>query len=176
MQRWFRLCLLTIATIGTVAFGVAAYAQEGTVHIVRDGETLTSIAQRYHTTVDALIVANHLADGNALYVGERLVIPGTAPQAVPAKSSPGTYTVQSGDTLIGIANQYGLSVDQLMAANKLTDPSLVRIGQVLKIPHADDSGGSTASTLPPLPDGQQTLPPTGNGPAISVEIANGHLV
>ncbi len=172
MQR-LRVWFLIVVTVSVLASGLVAYAQDGTVHIVRDGETLTSIAQRYHTSVDALIAANHLKDGDNLYVGQRLLIPGTTTRQVTVKSSPGTYIVQAGDTLIGIANQYGISVDQLMAANKLTDPSLVRIGQTLKIPGQSDS---VASTLPPLPDGQQTLTPAANGPAIAVEIANGHLV
>ena len=36
---------------------------------------------------------------------------------------PGTYVVQRGDTLIGIAQKYGVSLDQLMVANKITDPA-----------------------------------------------------
>src|SRR5689334_13918478 len=108
-QSRLRMWLLFAATIGILASSIVVYAQNGTVYIVRDGETLTSIAQRYHTTVEALVAANHLANGDALYVGQRLIIPGTVAQPVAAKSSPGTYTVQSGDTLTSIANQYGLS-------------------------------------------------------------------
>jgi hypothetical protein len=50
---------------------------------------------------------------------------------------------------------------------------LVRIGQVLKIPGEADSA---APSLPPLPDGQQTLTPSVGGPPVAVEIANGHLI
>jgi spore germination protein len=46
-----------------------------------------------------------------------------------------TYTVQSGDFLIGIANQFGTTVQAIMDLNEITDPSRLVIGQVLKIPN-----------------------------------------
>jgi LysM repeat protein len=57
----------------------------GTVHIVRPGETLTQIAVRYGVSVWAIARANNLPNINYIYVGQRLVIPGTgpAPTAVP---------------------------------------------------------------------------------------------
>src|SRR5712691_11912081 len=61
-----------------------------------------------------------------------------------------------------------------MAANKLTDPSLVQIGRVLTIPGQSQS--SSTSSLPAFPDGQQTLTPPGIGPTVNFEIANGRLV
>lgn len=45
------------------------------IHIVRYGETLTSIAFRYRTTVEAIMRANNLPNPNFIYVGQRLVIP-----------------------------------------------------------------------------------------------------
>src|SRR5258708_36104571 len=78
------------------------------VPIVREGETLTSIAARYHTTIYMLIAANHLKDGDALYIGERLVIPtstSNSGRSAPsgsgeaAQTVAGTYIVQHGDTL-----------------------------------------------------------------------------
>ncbi len=117
-----------------IAFAIANFglphpvlAQDSSVvHIVREGETLTSIAARYHTTIYALIAANHLKDGDALYIGERLVIPSNTSNSgrsvasgsgQAAQTTPGTYIVQHGDTLTGIADKLGVTIDQLMAAN-----------------------------------------------------------
>jgi len=55
------------------------------------------------------------------------------------------HTVQEGDTPYAIANRYGISVDALMAANNITDPTTLQIGQELRIP-TDQSKDSTTVT------------------------------
>lgn len=52
----------------------------------------------------------------------------------PTKTTPGLYTVKKGDTLTSIAKTYGLSLDDLSKANKITDPKKLQLGQVLKVP------------------------------------------
>ncbi|HEV8354252.1 MAG TPA: LysM peptidoglycan-binding domain-containing protein [bacterium] len=53
-------------------------------HIVTSGDTLWTIASRYHATVDALITLNGLRNPDALQLGQRLKVPGAAPAAVRA--------------------------------------------------------------------------------------------
>jgi LysM repeat protein len=65
--------------------------------------------------------------------------PRTTPEATPeATPSPtpirGTYEVQAGDTLSGIADQFGVDLEALAEANDITDPDLIYPGQVLIIP------------------------------------------
>ena len=51
------------------------------------------------------------------------------------KACPGTeYTVVPGDTLSAIAKAHGVTIDEIVEANEITDPDLLRIGQVLTIP------------------------------------------
>lgn len=57
-----------------------------------------------------------------------------APKPAPSAGGATTYTVQSGDTLFAIARKYGVTVDAIVAANKISDPSLIKPGQVLNIP------------------------------------------
>ena len=66
------------------------------------------------------------SDGVAVTAG-----PSVAPSA-PAATR--TYKVQSGDTLSGIANRFGTTTKALIALNGLTDPSHLKVGQVLRIP------------------------------------------
>lgn len=59
----------------------------------------------------------------------------------------GTHTVQTGENLYRIALQYGLTVEQIAAANGITNPDQIYIGQVLVIPGAGGTGGPVGSTV-----------------------------
>ena len=98
------------------------------VYIVKSGDSLWSIAQKYNTTINALMQANNLTS-SVLQVGERLIIP-TSPNTGEGTN---TYTVKSGDSLYTIANKYNTTVSALMNYNNLTS-NLLQIGQVLRIP------------------------------------------
>ena len=89
------------------------------------GDTLWRLAQRFDTSVEAIMTANCLMSSN-LSIGQVLRIPGAAP-------SFSTYTVVAGDTLWLLAQRFGTSVEAIMAANGLTGSNL-SIGQVLRIP------------------------------------------
>lgn len=103
-------------------------ATGGGVHIVQQGETLASIAARYGTTWSALASANNIFNPNAIYAGQRLVIPAGPPPA------PRYYTVQQGDGIYAIARRYGISAQAIITANNLWNANLIYPGQVLLIP------------------------------------------
>lgn len=70
----------------------------------------------------------------------------SAPAALAApQAQGGTHVVQAGETLSGIAARYGVSVQALMQANGITNPSLIYVGQRLTIP---GSGGGAAASAP----------------------------
>ena len=65
---------------------------------------------------------------------------GLVPLTTPLPSpTPFTYTVQKGDTMSTIAQQFGVSLDELQAANPEVNPSAMSVGQVLKIPSNPDN-------------------------------------
>ena len=102
-------------------------------HEVRPGETLTGISELYDVPVAVIVDLNDIPDPDNLVVGQRLRLPeGTE---VPEQAdAPGPYTVQPGDTLSAIAVVYGVSINDLMAANGLNDPDSIFVGQELRIP------------------------------------------
>jgi nucleoid-associated protein YgaU len=60
-----------------------------------------------------------------------------SPQPPTPSPSSATYTIQSGDTLSAIARKFGVTVDALVQANNIANPSLIKPGQILKIPKSN---------------------------------------
>jgi murein DD-endopeptidase MepM/ murein hydrolase activator NlpD len=129
------------APVTTAAAGVL----NGNVYMMQAGDIPYNIARRFGISVDALLAANQITDPRRLQIGQQLIIPEpeTTPSPVSAPASaapqapvagPGTYTVQRGDIPASIARRFGISVNGLLAANNITDPTRLQIGQVLVIP------------------------------------------
>src|SRR5580693_6418685 len=144
----FRFFLLISAIAGTM-LAIPAVASAYFVHVVGQGESLSSIAAQDGLSVDTLAAANGLSPDTQLLAGSTIQIPpqGTtavtpvsassttggaagdgdadsdetgAGTAVPASTgTSGVYVVQPGDTLSAIAARSGVSVDSLAAANGL---------------------------------------------------------
>jgi len=95
-------------------------------YIVKAGDSLWNIANRYGTTVNAIRTLNGLTS-DSLSIGQTLLIPTSA------TSSGNTYTVKSGDSLWSIANRYNTTVNTLKSLNSLTSNTL-QIGQTLRLP------------------------------------------
>lgn len=124
---------------------------QGTAYVVRWGDTLFFIAQRYGTTVDSIKAANGLTS-DTIIVGQELFLPVDAtvpPETVPPTTGgQTTHIVQPGETLFRIALQYGTTVDAIAQANNIVNPWFIYVGQELIIPAA---GGGMPS---PGPGGQ----------------------
>ena len=118
-------------------------------HRVRPGETLSAIAGRYHTSVQELMLVNHLRSANRLSVGQRLEVPdgrgGSSSSSAAASSSSSSssrkqlaagtsiqHRVRPGDSLWSIAARYGTTVNRIRADNGLRS-SLLHPGQLLTI-------------------------------------------
>jgi murein DD-endopeptidase MepM/ murein hydrolase activator NlpD len=93
---------------------------------VKSGDTLTGIAKQYGVSMMTLWWANSLAAKDVLHIGEKLEIPPVDGLVI---------VVKAGDTLDSIAALTGMSADDIVAYNSLTDRTLV-LGQVLIIPNA----------------------------------------
>lgn len=113
-------------------------SSSGTSYVVKSGDTLWSIAKKYGVSVDELKEKNNLSS-NALSLNQILIIP--TKDEIVDEDNGDYYTVVAGDTLYGIANRYGLTVDELKSLNNLTSNTL-SIGQKLLIKSTDTSDGS----------------------------------
>ena len=107
--------LIPTKTVPTPSEGYQTY-------IVKKGDNLYSIANKYNTTVDEIKRKNNLTS-NILSINQKLLIPSTKAN---------TYTVKKGDNLYSIARNYNTTVDEIKRKNNLTS-NILSIGQVLKI-------------------------------------------
>jgi len=119
-------------------------------YTIQSGDTLTKIANRFDTSVNALKSANGLTS-DLIVTGSTLSIPGQSGSNGSNSGSSdessdfnGSYTIQSGDTLTKIANRFGTSVSALKSANGLTS-DLIVTGSTLSIPGQSGSNGSNSN-------------------------------
>ncbi|WP_066389930.1 LysM peptidoglycan-binding domain-containing protein [Neobacillus mesonae] len=94
------------------------------IHIVKQNETLTTIAQTYHTTVNEITEANDLPNPNNLVIGQAIVIPIIGR----------FYFVQQGDTLYSIGQKFGVPYQQLASINRIPVNQPLYVGLRLYIP------------------------------------------
>ncbi len=101
-------------------------------YIVKKGDSLYSIANKYNTTVDELKRINNLTS-NILSIGQVLKLPSDKVSDVEKEENTISYTVQKGDSLYSIARKYSTTIGKIKDLNNLTT-NLLSIGQVLLIP------------------------------------------
>jgi LysM repeat protein len=125
--------VLTAALITAGSPGFGSYK-------VKNGDTLSHIANKHGTTVKTLVALNKLpGNGNAIYAGEVLKVPGKASSTAaqpPRRSQLGrvTYVVKRGDTVSTIAKRFKCSQANLLAANGLSASDRIYAGKPLQIP------------------------------------------
>ena len=95
------------------------------IYVVKQGDTLYQIANRYGVSVDKIIMDNELTDAENLVVGQTIVI----------LNNQTTHTVVSGDTLFKISQMYNVNLQDLVRANpQITNPFNLKIGSIVNIP------------------------------------------
>lgn len=101
-----------------------------TIYRVKRGDTLTGIAQRHNVSVAELAARNGLSTADWISVGERLAIP--APDDKPEKAT--FYVVKRGESLVSIAQKFGITVADLVRANGIKKPDEIDVGDRLRVP------------------------------------------
>lgn len=154
----------------------ATPATTAATYTVKSGDTLSRIAAQFKMSVAEIAALNQISNVNAINVGQVLKVNGTTANtntntnqtntSKPAASNAASYTVQSGDTLSKIAASHQMSLSQLVALNGITNPNLIRVGQVLKVTGATNNAQPSA---PAAPTQQPAAPTTNNATTYTVK-------
>src|SRR5690606_34956067 len=105
--------------------------QGGTLYTIRQGDTFFSLSSEERRAGKQLIAPSPRVVPERLQVVQQTCIPGVAP---PTCQGGTLYTIRQGDTFFRLAQRFGVTVDQLIAANPGVDPDRLQIGQQICIP------------------------------------------
>jgi murein DD-endopeptidase MepM/ murein hydrolase activator NlpD len=155
---------------------VPAAAQEPTseapVYVVRPGDTLSAIAQRFDTTVDAIVNANDIVNPSLINVGQKLIIPTSQPELVPSTEPAAdarVHVVNPGETLPALALYYRTSIWALREANHVHRLGMVAPGQELTI----TPPALVLTDTPTLPQIGGSPSPVVQGQTVVVQVESG---
>lgn len=152
----------------------ARVVADARTHIIRYGETLGMIAERYDADLTELKVLNNLY-GQVIYPGHELLLPAPAETTPPVGSDSSVTTqnskhiVQHGETLGTIAAEYGISLNELLLVNGLFN-HLIHPGQELTLPDANGTTVVASATSAPTPE---PAPPLELGSQLSYIVRHG---
>ncbi|WP_110931767.1 LysM peptidoglycan-binding domain-containing protein [Paenibacillus bouchesdurhonensis] len=148
------------------------------IHIVKKGDTLFDLSKKYNVPLQKLIEANpQISNPDELSIGMKVKIPTTA---VPVEEGIiYKHTVKQGDSLWKLAKAWGLPLQALVNANpQLSDPNVLKVGEVINIPGAASSGSNNppdnigANPAPISPMGKKNTAPKENIKAENIKPEN----
>ncbi|WP_054749163.1 LysM peptidoglycan-binding domain-containing protein [Lacticaseibacillus thailandensis] len=171
------LSVATLSALGLTAFGAAnvgktehVSAATDKTYTVKSGDTLGQIAASQHTTVKKLADANKIANPNFILTGQSLQL-ASAATTVTDTAAKGTYTVKAGDTLSAIARANGVSVAQLVAANHISNPNFILVGQQLQLAATSTAASSASSATSSAASSATSVAPSSAASAVTSSAA-----
>lgn len=138
--RRLRSPALAVALLAAVLPVSLAFAQ---THQVRPGDTLSGIAASYGVTMQQLQHTNGITNPDRIYAGQVLTISGSSSGGGTVTAAARSHTVSAGESLSGIARQYGVTLNAVVSENGIANPDHIFIGQRLAIPGS--TGGAAAA-------------------------------
>ena len=101
------------------------------IHVVKKGDTLSSISKKYSIKKESIIKVNKLLDENYIFIGQNLKI---IENLIPEKNSNVYYhEIKNGENLTEIANKYNLSLSKLVEINNIENKDILKVGTKLKL-------------------------------------------
>lgn len=119
-------------------------------YTIKAGDTVGAIAKRFGLSTQDVLTRNSLDARSLIFPGQKLKLRGAAapvagPAARTAAPAAGSYTVRPGDTLGAIAARHGVSLQTLLASNKLSMTSIIYPGQRISLGSTAPAPGQTAA-------------------------------
>ncbi len=129
-------------------------------YVVKEGQTLFSIAKENNIKIDDLLTANHFDKSTEIKVGQVIRIPKNkiirseeekkdvevqpeVSQSAISKGEAYKYTVKQGETIYSIARDHAIEVSAIMEANDFDNSSIIKVGQVILIPGNQEADANT---------------------------------
>lgn len=132
---------------------VRALAAVPSSYTVAEGDTISGIAEQYGLSTAGVLALNGLSWRSSIYPGQTLTLRNgiaSAPASAGSSTGAGSYTIQEGDTIAGIAAAHGLGTVDLLEANGLSWSSTIYPGQSIVLPGSD-------RVVPSLPGAPQLI-------------------
>jgi len=159
------------AIAGIAASKIYAEQKPDLYHRVQRGETLSTIARRYRTSVREVMALNNLRSKHRIYVGQVLRLPqrgGVSPETIAVASTTstatvvtapddGTYTVRKGDSIHKISKRFGVSQSQILALNDLKRVNRIYPGQILRLSPSEPPAEEKIATDTDTGDSDSTV-------------------
>jgi cell wall-associated NlpC family hydrolase len=128
----------------------------GLMYTVERGDTLSGIAQKFQVDLGPVIDFNYLEDADSITVGKELILPGGIPLPPPPPPAPvapasGRYQVGPGDSVLSIAQRFGVTSADIVAANGLRSADRISIGDSLRIVSGAAALAPAARSAPAAP-------------------------
>ena len=161
--RLNRLLFFTILSFLIAGFGFS----EETIHVMRQGETIYSIARSYGVSPQEVLALNKITDARTVQAGTKLRIPGAGTSTPPKTTSPQVrqgafdeYRVEKNDTLYSLARRYNISLAELLNMNGFSSTYVLKAGEKIRVPAQGSQGGQTGTsgTTAPTPAATPAIP------------------
>tara|TARA_B100000212_G_scaffold65266_1_gene45202 strand:+ start:210 stop:965 length:756 start_codon:yes stop_codon:yes gene_type:complete len=117
------------------------------IHVVKKGDTLSSISKQYSIKKETIIKVNKLLDENFIYIGQNLKI---VENLIPENTNQDNYhIIKKGDNLTEIANKYNLSLSKLLEINRIKNQNILDVGTKLKLKEEISTNKDSSINKPP---------------------------
>ena len=118
------------------------------IHVVKRGDTLSSISKKYSIKKESIIKVNNLLDENYIFIGQNLKI---VENLIPANNNNTYYhEIRKGENLTEIANKYNISLSRLIEINKIDNQDVLNVGTKLRV--KEESSIKTDPAINESPD------------------------